>query len=209
MPRTSTPDPAYPEYANLITEAQRLARGFVDPGVLATAVSVATTRGDRWCQAVLGHYFHGVHWLTYQQVHLLILADRAGVDPPDPQWILDHEQVIRDRDDRVSRSRELASNRDRDAWAAAAEQVTVALVVHTNTHVRTRRGVPHYLGHAVPTADVYTGTSRVRTHRAGRALCETETRGKPLGLNPEPAPDGTPVTCDRCLLWAPRVRAAR
>lgn len=207
MQPTSTPDPTYPQYADLIAEARRRTTTIIDPGVLATVDSVATARGPRWCQAVLGRYFWGLRWLTYTEMHLLLLADRACVDPPEPAWILAEEQASRDRGAEPARARERYRERDHAEWLAIAERVTVALAVYANTQSRVRRGFPHHLGHAVPEVDVYSGDGRIRTHRAGRALCETETRGKPLRLIFQPEPAGTPVTCERCRLWAPRVRA--
>lgn len=79
--------------------------------------------------------------------------------------------------------------------------------VHEGSRARVRGDLYEYLGHAVPRADVYSGTRKVRTHPAGRALCETPGRARPLDIGDTASPDGTPATCVNCLKWAPKVRA--
>jgi hypothetical protein len=80
---------------------------------------------------------------------------------------------------------------------------TVSLEVHTGSRPRVRGVLAELLRHAVPTSDVVSGVRRLRVHRAGRALCESERRRRPLEL--DGVSDG-PATCVRCLGWAPKVR---
>lgn len=54
-------------------------------------------------------------------------------------------------------------------------------VEHTTVELEVRGGDSAYLRHAVPVRDVYAGTGTIRTH-AGRALCESPGRARPLAL---------------------------
>lgn len=204
------PDPTYPEYVDLRAEADKRHRPTVDPfDVHSRIPNLIHRRGHEWALAVLGREYFGVGSLYGSDMELLKLADERDLDPPLPQWVIDARQRDADHRAELEERRRAARQRDVEAWAAVAANVTVDLAVHTNTKARVRRGEMHYLAHAVPTADAYSGTRRIRTHRAGRALCETENRPKPLSLDDRAEPAGTPVTCVRCLDWASKVRAGR
>lgn len=200
------PPPAYPEYPALLEQARRATPAFVDPANLHPERPVVERRGYDWCTAVLGRPYGWTTRISVVEQYLLIEADRAGVDPPLPGWIVEGLQAAAEREAEQRRRVEAARQRDRDAWAAARSAATVELDVYFNTTARVRHGRSEYLGHAVPRVDVYSGARASRTHRAGRALCELPNRARPLALNSSPEPDGTPATCVRCLEWTPKVR---
>lgn len=211
----ATPPPTYPQYAELWAEAQRRARGPIEPGLVDRAQKVVWNHDSDWAISVLGHAYQGVRWLTVAEVHLLVLADEHGITPPLPDWVVQARKqiaathallLLRDARAEAERLTRRRAGEERDAAAWAEVKATVAdgveLKVYQNTNARPRRGYSHHLGHTVPTADVF---SPARRHQAGRALCEAETRSRPLSLRP--ATDDTPVTCERCLHWAALVRA--
>jgi hypothetical protein len=202
---TDPPAPTYPEYLALYAAAQRTAPRFVDPANPYVGAAAAARRGSDWCTAVLGRPYPGPRRLTVVQGRLLELADEAGVDPPLPDWIVqaraDGERIRAARE----RQRSARARREAEAWRAVLEQTTVELVIREGSRPRVRGGASEHLRHAVPAVDVYSGTRTVRTHPAGRALCESERRARPLALG---AVTEEPATCVRCLQWAPRVRTA-
>lgn len=210
---SSPPEPAYPEYAELRATADqgwRAAGRFVDPFELHGRLpSVIGRRGHEWALAVLGREYFGPGSLYGSDLKLLILADERDLDPPLPGWVVDARRRAAEHEADKERRRREALQRDVDAWAAVVAATVVDLAVYTNTTARARNGRSEYLAHAVPTTDVYSGVRTIRTHRAGRALCETETRPKPLSLSHRAEPAGTPVTCVRCMDWAPKVRPTR
>lgn len=197
------PAPTYPEYQALLDEAHRTVPRFVDPANLYPARPVAARRGADWCTAVLGRPNGPYERRSRVEDQMLIVADQADVDPPLPDWIMQ----ARAEGERVQAERDAATRarlqRDADAWAAVLADTTVPLEVHHGSRPRVRGLTSELLRHAVPTADVVSGARRLRVHPAGRALCESEQRSKPLAL--DGISDG-PVTCVRCLDWAPRVR---
>ncbi len=205
----SAPEPTYPEYADLRADADRLAGRFVDPvDVHSRIPNLVRRRGHEWALAVLGREYLGPGSLYGSDMKLLQLADERDLNPPLPDWVVEGRRRASEHEaGREARRRE-ALQRDVDAWNAVVAAVAVDLVVYTNTTARVRLGRSEHLAHAVPTTDVYSGTRTVRTHRAGRALCETATRPKPLALSHRAEPAGTPVTCVRCMAWAPKVRPA-
>lgn len=204
------PPPTYPEYEALAAEAHRTCGRFVNPANLYPEAGAVRRRGADWATAVLGRpHDLMVTRITLFEQYLLIAADRADVNPPLPQWIVDARAETAARNEAVAAGRAALRQRDIDTWTAAREHTTVELNVHTNPTARARGGQNHHLAHAVPVADVYSGTGSVRTHRADRALCETPGRATPLHLNTEPEPEDTPVTCRRCLHWMPNVRSQR
>jgi hypothetical protein len=201
---TSPPTPDYPEYGGLLAEARRTLPAFVDPTDVDPSREVIARRGQDWATAVLGIPYDVFRTVTRVQGRLLQLADTAGVDPPLPEWIVEARTEGTRR--AAEREQRYADQRARntDAWAAVLAVATVELEVRESGHARVQRGGMYEpLRHAVPAVDVYSGVRRLRTHRAGRALCETEDRAHPLDLA-----DTTtkPATCKACLGKAPHVR---
>lgn len=200
------PRPAYPEYNAVEVLARQLTPQFVNPSNLWPEREVTDRRDGDWCTAVLGRPYGWGTRVTVHEQYLLIAADQLAVDPPLPDWIVEGRQRAAEAEAEKRRRIEAAQQRDRDAWAAALAGATVDLDVHYGSRGRVRGSLYESLGHAVPRADVYSGTRKVRTHRRGRALCETPTRTRPLDISDTPAPEGQPATCVRCLEWAPKVR---
>ena len=207
---SNPPPPTYPEYEALLADARRACPSFVDPANLYPARQVIKDRGGDWVTAVLGRLYDFGR-LTMVDHYLLIEADRANIDPPLPGWIVEgRAEDARIAAERAA-ARERIAAREAAAWLAAQQAMAQAGVdvdqveVHDGSRPRTRHGRSEYLRHAVPTVDLYSGARRVRTHGAGRALCESPSRAKPLGLSGRA--DG-PVTCERCLDWAAQVRAS-
>lgn len=200
---TNPPAPTYPEYADLYETARRTAPRFVDPANLYVGAAAAHSHGADWCTAVLGFPFAGLRHLTVVQDQLLKLAADAGINPPLPDWIVEARAEGARRQAELEEARSARARADADAWHAVLERSTVALQVREGSRPHVRRGASEHLRHAVPEDDVYSGTRTVRTHRAGRALCESERRARPLALG-----DTTdqPATCVRCLQWTPQVR---
>jgi hypothetical protein len=211
--------PDYPEFADVAEEARRRSSGPVNPADVRNGGlydQIESRRGDDWCSIITGQRpWPGWQRMSHNDCARLAVADERDIDPPAPAWMVqaraERDQARRDRTARDAaleeRRREL---RDRDmlAWdgaRAAATAAGVELEVYQNPTARARHGFGHHLGHAVPAAAVYSGSRRVRTHQAGRALCETETRPRPLRLEDRPSPE-SPVTCVSCLAWAAKVR---
>jgi hypothetical protein len=200
------PPPDYPEYERLVSAARSAAAFPVDPAEPIVSAEAVWRRGEDWCTAVLGQPYPGPRHLTVVQDHLLRLADAAGVDPPLPDWIAAaREAATKLRASHTDKRAALAA-RQAEAWNSVLEMATVRLEIREGSRARARIGVSEYLRHAVPTTDVYSGTGPVRTHKAGRPLCEAPRRSKPLTLG---GPSDAPATCVRCLQWAPQVRADR
>ena len=89
--------------------------------------------------------------------------------------------------------------------ATALATCQVPVTVQPNVHGR-RYGTgmgDGPLRHAVPAIDAVSGRSR--RHPAGRALCETPHRARPLTLGP---PAGAPATCVSCLKYTAIIRPA-
>ncbi len=201
------PEPTYPEFARLRDEARQVAARPIDPASVRVKQEVMRRRGADWCVAVLGRYVHGLASLSCAEAEMLVLADAEGVDPPLPQWVVDDRRLAGDREARADAMRAAVDQRDRQAWDAARTQCPVQVEVRRSKTGRPRCGVTHHLGHVVPLVAAVSGAGdEVRRHRPGRALCETERRGRPLSLS-GPDPDG-PATCVNCLGYTPQIRPA-
>jgi hypothetical protein len=202
------PRPTYPQYDAVEALARQITPAFVDPANLRPESEVTRRRGNDWCTAVLGRPYGWTTRISVHEQYLLIAADQLAVDPPLPDWIVEGRRLAADAEAQRNRWIEDARQRDRDAWAAVLADATVEFDVHHGSRARVRGALNENLRHAVPRADAYSGARKVRTHRRGRALCETPTRFRPLDISDTPAPAGTPATCVRCLEWVPKVRQA-
>jgi hypothetical protein len=202
-PATQRPAPTYPEYEQLLADAEA---AVIADGRFADSRKMHRVRELRrsweWKVCVLGH--DGVQ--TLLDVHLLLLADERDLNPPTPQWLLDTRREQQEHADALAAARASRETLDQAASDEAAAGCAVGLVVRRNGHARARHGVSHHLGHFVPAVDAYSGFGRARRrHRAGRGLCESEARAKPLDLS---GGEGGPATCVNCLSYAPRLRPA-
>jgi hypothetical protein len=136
-------------------------------------------------------------------MHILLLAHERGLQPPLPQWLVDarDQAARRAEEERAAQQRRDAA--DQAAWDEARQGCPVDLTVLRNGTARARHGRSHYLGHAVPVVDCRSGAKR--RHRAGRALCESATRARPLDLS---GGAGGPATCTACLDYTTKIRPA-
>lgn len=195
------PAPTYPEYEQLRADAVAAAAadgGFVDPAKLRRVQ--ALQRSWDWRVSVLGH---DDQHRSITDMHTLLLADERDLEPPLPQWLLDARAEGERLDAEKQAARKARADADQEAWEKVLAQAKVGLRVLRNGTARTRYGQWHNLGHAVPVEDAVSG--RARRHRAGRAVCETADRARPLNL--DGGEDG-PVTCVRCLDYVPKLRPA-
>lgn len=204
-------EPAYAEYAQVREQARAERPRFPDGRYLEQLRGIERAHGHDWCTGVVGHPWRGVHDTPSAEAHMLVVADRLGLLPPIPHRIA-NARLQREREHAEWRAHTASVDAaDARTWAIALEDSVVTDLLAVRAKSGGRRLVAGYdtgpLRHAVPTADVYSTTSRLqppRTHPAGQGLCETRTRVKPLDLSSHPT--DKPATCDRCINWTTRVR---
>lgn len=203
VPAPEHPAPTYPQYQQLRADAEaavKAAGSFVDPIKLRKVMHLK--RSWDWKTAVLGYVGDGTG--TLLEMQLLLLADERDLDPPLPQWLVERRAADAHADEQRAAKRKARDDADQDAWEKVLAGCAVDVVVRRNGTARPRNGYLHNLGHVVPTADAESGHGRQRRrHPAGRAVCESERRARPLDLS---GGDGGPATCDRCLKWTPQLR---
>lgn len=201
FPEPGRPAPTYPEYAKLLEDATAAAAAdgrFVDPVKLHRVGNLR--RPWDWKLAVLGR--DPVGW-SVVEMHMLLLAHERDLDPPLPQWVLDARAEAKDREEEKQAAHKAADDADQAAWDEARQGCPVELTVRRTRQYRPHRGFSHQLGHAIPAVGCRSGMKR--RHQAGRALCESETRAKPLVLD---GGEGGPATCKSCLDYIPKIRPA-
>lgn len=199
------PAPAYPEYDQVRAEARRTEPRFIGREDLDRFERVAAARGRDWCTAVLGTSFGGIRHVGTTDAQMLVVADGMGLDPPLPPHVLEGRRAHQERQEELERARRQLAERDTARWDTARAACQVPVTVRPNTRGRrTNTGMAAGpLRHVTPDVDAMSGRSRL--HRAGRALCETAARRKPLELG-DPTDD--PATCKGCLASTPRIRRA-
>jgi hypothetical protein len=205
VPAPEHPAPTYPEYAQLLADAEEAMAAdgpFIDPIKLRRVRRME--RSWDWKTAVLGHAGDGT--ATVLDMFLLLLADKRGLKPPLPQWLVDRRAAEASADAARQAAYQRIDDRDQAGWEKTLADCTVEVVVRRNGHARARNGRLHNLGHVVPQVDAVSQQGRrARRHPAGRAACESETRATPLDLS---GGEGGPATCDRCLKYTPHLRPA-
>lgn len=202
-PPASAPTPTYEQYEQIHAEARRSMPRFVGRGDLARWQEIAQRRGHDWCTAVLGKGWAGVSRSTPHDCEMLAVADRLDLEPPLPAQIAADRQAARKREQQSTAARERQHLKDLERWVQARGECRVPVQVLPNTQGR-RYGTGMAEGplrHAVPIHDAV--SARGRQHPAGRALCESPRRAKPLHLGD---PCDEPATCVRCLAWMPKIR---
>lgn len=201
----SPPEPAYPEYHGLYAEARRITGGFANPTRTPVYEEVARRRGFDWCTAVVGRSYCGLRTVTSTEAELLVLADMRDLNPPLPPRIVADREAYARHKAKLEEQRAEQQRLYDEAWKAALEKCTVPVEVRRNLTARPhgRFGFAHHLSHVVPTVECRSGRSR--KHLAGRGLCESPDRKRPLQLGD---PDNGPATCVRCLDYAPMIRPA-
>jgi hypothetical protein len=204
------PQPAYAGYPALRAQAAASCPRFVDPAAIGGHRALIARRGADWCTAVLGYPFpgYGPGGVSVLEMHLLVLADRAGLDPPLPEVVA--RWRAEDAEARAARehARRTAAARDADDWQRARAGCPVPVrVVAAAGGRRTNHPGREPLRHVVPDLAAHSGPgNRPRLHRAGRPLCETPGRARPLRLADQPTDQ--PATCVRCLTYTPTIRPA-
>jgi hypothetical protein len=204
------PQPAYAEYPVLRDRAVASCPRFVDPAAIAGHRALIARRGVDWCTGVLGFPFpgYGPGGISVLEMHLLVLADHAGLAPPLPEVVL--RWRAEDAEVRAARLRkqQAAAARDTTTWQRArADCPVVVQVFAAASGRRTNHPVRETLRHVVPDRAAHSGPpSRPRLHRAGRPLCETPDRARLLRLSDQPTDQ--PATCVRCLAYTPAIRPA-
>ncbi|MFJ5122309.1 hypothetical protein [Kitasatospora sp. NPDC088548] len=209
------PDPVDPDRPTRLTDAEiavlrersrREAGPFVNP---AFVYATRHFHNRDWAAAITGtRNFSIGHWPT---LHLLHTAMQAEPEPPVTRAQRAERAAVEERDRTVEAMRVLREQRtaerhraEADAWAAAVRACLVKVVVRPTRHDRVRGGARERLRHVVPVSEAVSGRSR--RHLAGRALCETPGRARPLQLADEPA--GEPATCRRCLAYVAQISPA-
>jgi hypothetical protein len=199
----ATPEPTYPEYADVLAEARRRSR-LSNPATLLDEQTAIHSHPHDWCTAVLGYpappnplRLPTVEW------HMLVVAHERGLDPLLPPRILAwrEEDTARAAETEAGRQAYQARVQERSDRALAACPVPVEKRPNPNSQ-QVRGGRRSQIVHAIPTVNAVSG--KRRRHLAGRALCETASRARRLALG-EPCDD--PVTCVSCLAYAPKIRA--
>jgi hypothetical protein len=200
FPAPERPKPTYPGYEQLLADAEDSVRRdgrHIDPAKMRDCR--ALPRDRRWRIAVLGCDRPP----TLTDVHMLLLAHERDLDPPPPPWFVAQlDASARAEEERAAKVK-AREDADQAAWDAVRQLCQVEVEVRRNGTARPRFGYAHHLGHVVPFVDARSG--RNRRHRAGRALCESERRARPLDLSG--GVDG-PATCGSCLDYTPKIRLA-
>jgi hypothetical protein len=199
------PAPTYPEYAQLLTDAKEAERRdgrHVDPRKLYRLRNLG--RSWEWKTCVLGYAGDGL--ASILEMHLLLLADKRGLNPPLPQWLVEKRAADAKADAERAAALKLEEDRDQAAWDLARADCEVEVKVLRNGTARPYNGRWRNLGHVVPAVDAESGMGRRRRrHPAGRAVCESERRARPLDLS---GGEGGPATCVSCLKYTPQLRPA-
>ncbi|KUF17351.1 hypothetical protein [Streptomyces silvensis] len=194
------------EIAALRERARREAGPFVDPRIVS---SPRYFHNREWAAAIVGRPDFSVgDWST---LYLLAIAMDAEPDPPVTRAQLAAQAAIEERAlsaeaNRALREQHTAARHRTEAaaWAAAVRTCLVKVIVCENRYGRVRDGARERLRHVLPLGEVFSG--RRRRHLAGRALCETPGRAKPLALDEDPI--AAPATCQRCLSYVSQIRMA-
>ncbi|MER5354672.1 hypothetical protein ABT093_30615 [Kitasatospora sp. NPDC002551] len=195
------------EITELRDRARREAGPFVNP---AFVHAPRHFHNRDWAAAITGSREFSIgHWPT---LYLLHIAMQTEPEPPVTRSQLAERAAAEERTRaaeamRVLREQHTAERHrtEAEAWAAAVRGCLVKVTVRENLHARVRGGARERLRHVVPVSEAVSGRSR--RHLAGRALCETPGRARPLPLADEPA--GEPATCGRCLAYIAQIRPAR
>ncbi|WP_331731401.1 hypothetical protein [Kitasatospora sp. NBC_01300] len=195
------------EIAVLRERAHHEAGRFIDPHIVGAA---RYFHNRDWAAAIVGTRIVSTgHWPT---LYLLHIAMQAEPEPPVTRTQLVRQAAAENEARLTETLRVLREQRTAErhraeaaAWATVLRTCLVKVVVRENRHGRVRGGGRERLRHVVPVSEAVSG--RHRRHLAGRALCETPARTKPLQLTDEPT--GELATCQRCLAYVAQIRPQR
>ncbi|MFI0901780.1 hypothetical protein [Streptomyces sp. NPDC020983] len=192
------------EITALRLRARSEAGPFVDPHVVRARRQF---HNREWAAAIVGTAAFSLgDWPT---MYLLFIAMEAEPNPPVTRAQRAEQAAIEEQARNTEKVRAVMAERiaehrraEAAAWVAALRTCLVKVVVRENRYGLIRGGVRERLRHVVPLTEAVSG--RRRRHLAGRALCETPGRAKPLQLVEEPS--GEPATCKRCLVYVSQIR---
>lgn len=198
---TTTHPPAYPEYADLHTQAAASVAAdghFVDPAKLHRWQNLH--RDSDWTISVIGHNRPP----SLVEMHMLLLADDRNLQPPLPQWLADRRAEQRRQAAAQQAAYQARMTALEDEWTALWKALPVPITVAYNysgpNHLETwTQGAVHIiLGE-----ELHVG----RLHRvAGWALCTVSSNVKhqDFGGGGVP-PESRWPTCKACLRTASRL----
>lgn len=195
------PPPTYPEYAGLLADAEESVRRdgmFIDPAKLHRYQLLR--RPFDWCRSILGHD----RAPSVVEMHLILLADERGIDPPLPAWLAERRAAQKAKADAEKAEYDARIRARSDAWAALAAALPVSVTLAYNYS-----GPNHYETYAQGAVHIILLEElRVgRLHRvADWALCTTNSAARHQHF---PWPDtngehGWP-TCRACVRQACRI----
>lgn len=192
------------EITALRLRARSEAGPFVDPKIVHAR---RWFHNRAWAEAITGDTAFSLgDWPT---MYLLAIAMAAEPEPPVTRAQRAEQAAIEEQARNAAKVRALMTERiaerhqaEAAAWVAALRTCLVKVVVRENRYGRVRGGARERLRHVVPLTEAVSG--RRRRHLAGRALCETPGRAKPLQLDEDPTDD--PATCQRCLAYVSQIR---
>jgi hypothetical protein len=194
------PTPTYPDYADLLAAAQASVRadgGFVDPVKLRRCDNLHRSRD--WRISVLGHD----NGCSLLDMHMLLLADARGLEPPMPQWLVDlraEQDARRFAEEEARKALQLARDRE---WRALVEALPVPVHLAYNYS-----GPNHYESwtqgaiHILVGEDLHVG----RLRRSCReALCTVESNAHQQDFARPACPEDRHPSCKRCIRTACRL----
>jgi hypothetical protein len=133
---------------------------------------------------------------------MLSIAHRANLDPPQPAWLTEQQRESAARYAGAAAARAAAGQQAREKWSQLLAGCPVPVEVRPSATF-SRYGIRDHGGyarHVVPAVDA---VSARRRHPAGRALCETANRTRPVQLG---TPSGEPPTCRSCTRYTAEIR---
>lgn len=199
------PQVAYDGYDELRSVARARNGGLTDPQDIPRMQEIIRRRGGDWCQSVIGTpMMGGLRSISATDADMLLVADERGLTPPMPAWLRQWTDESAETRRRRDEGQAAALERDRRRWDDASATCAVQVEVRENMNHGRRYGslLSGPLRHAVPVVDA---RSSRRRHQAGRALCETPRRSKPLQLG---EPTGDPATCKSCITYTAGLQPA-
>lgn len=194
--------PTYPEYEELLAAAEAAYRadgGFVNPAKIRDYDSL--DRSHDWFVAVLGHGGN-LSSCTTVEMHLALIADQRGINPPLPAWLTEQraaQKAEQDAKDAAYRERQRLLNTEWDALKSALPVNVVAAYNYSGP--RHEEYYQSGANHILLRADLTVGRL---VRRAGDALCTTPSSARHQ-IFVDPGEEGGWPSCKTCLRTAARL----
>lgn len=193
--------PDYPEYGQLLAEAQAADRRdghFIDPAKWRDFESLP--RSSDWLIAVIGHA--DTRAMSKVEMHLALIAHRRGIDPPLPQWLIDKRAAQRAEEDAKSAARRERQRLLNTEWEALKAALPVDVVAAYNySGPRHEEYYQSGADHILLRGDLSAGRL---VRRAGDALCTTPTSSRHQ-IFIDPDDENSLPSCKTCLRTANRL----